>query len=131
MRCLLKFSTTPTSSHLSGTDSYLITISPLSDESGGGGRGRGGGQEEAREERERVELLVWSGIGEDCCARARAVTVAAVIVIATTLFLRSRVKDSRDFLRSYRLIRGSAMREGRLGVERILTSVGRDDGLRF
>lgn len=79
-------------------------------------------------ERRRAELLVWSGTSEDCCrasTRAHAGTVAAVIVIATTLFLRSRVKDSRDFLRSYRLIRGLAMREGR--VERNL----RRDGLRF
>lgn len=50
MRCLLKFSTTPTSSHLSGTDSYLITISPLSDESENekGTRGGKGGERKGR-----------------------------------------------------------------------------------
>lgn len=39
-----------------------------------------------------------------------AATVAPVIVIATILFLDGRVKNSRSFLRSYRLIRGSARR---------------------
>lgn len=105
MRCLLKFSTTPTSSHLSGTDSYLITISPLRR----AGPGREEGEGDKGVARRRAELSVRSGTGEDCCrasTRTHAGTVAAVIVIATTLFLRSRVKDSRDFLRSYRLIRG-------------------------
>lgn len=70
MRCLLKFNTTPASSHLSGTDSYLITISPFR---------RGGKEKEYREESdrgrsERVELLVWSGTTRIVAAHHRART---------------------------------------------------------
>lgn len=103
MRCLLKFNTTPASSHLSGTDSYLITISLLSasperrERTRGRARRARGGRRGGRDGSERVELLVWSGTTEDRC-RTYAATVAGVIVIATCLFLGlGRVSNSRGF----------------------------------
>lgn len=58
-------------------------------------------------------MSVWSGttrvvLPRRINARARGNCRYAAVVIATTLFFfHGRVKDTRGFLRSYRLIRGS------------------------
>lgn len=123
MRCLLKFNTTPASSHLSGTDSYLITISPF--------RQRDGqrwvwGQEEPRD---RGRQNCWSGQvrrrrpttttttttkGRIVGARqpAHAETVAVVLSLSRNnpFLARERGRTFRGFLRSYRLIRALVRR---------------------
>lgn len=128
MRCLLKFNTTPASSHLSGTDSYLITISPFPT--------RQGRTVEAGDWIEQVtELLVWSGTTADCCrasARARTRKLSPLLPLSLTiLFFHHRAKDFRSFLRSYRLIRGSARIEEGCGWNGFSLARARRCGSRF